>query len=259
MSPAAAMFEAFVKQSGPDKRARRWKRLIFVTSFAVHGVLLVAATAHSFWHVEELTSTSVTVTFLAAVVAPPPPPPPPAAAKQEPKPVPKKPRERPAPIVQPPPEPTQPTPAALPAPPAESEEAKGDESEPAGEPGGVPGGVAGGIAPPGPPRPAAPPPPVNIAPNVGAAHRLTDLNDPRFRPSLPPSINRPGMSVWGVFRICVSANGQVEAVNMVKSADPLVDNDWMAKIRTWRYRPYSVDGRPVPFCHPARIVVNSAT
>jgi hypothetical protein len=119
--------------------------------------------------------------------------------------------------------------------------------------------VAGGIAAPGPPRPQAPSPPVNIAPSVGAAHRLTDLNDSRYRPSLPPSINRPGMTVWGVFRICVSANGHVEGVTLVKSADPLVNNDWMAKIRTWEYRPYSVDGRPVPFCHPARIVVKSAT
>ena len=30
--------------------------------------------------------------------------------------------------------------------------------------------------------------------------------------------------------------------------DKLVDNEWMAKIRTWQYRPYSINGRPVPFC-----------
>ena len=67
------------------------------------------------------------------------------------------------------------------------------------------------------------------------------------------------MMVWGVFRICVAANGHVAGVTLIKSADPLVDHDWMAKIRSWQYRPYSVDGRPVPFCHPARIVVKSAS
>ena len=126
--------------------------------------------------------------------------------------------------------------------------------------GGVEGGVAGGVL-----GRVAPPPPRRAVragehrPNVGAAHRLTDLEDPRYRPTLPAAINRPGMTIWGVFRICVSASGRVSEVTMIKSADPLVDNDWMAKIKTWQYRPYSVDGRPVPFCHPARILVKSTS
>ena len=55
----AAMFESFVKQSGADVRSGLWKQLIFAASFAVHGVLLVAATAHSFWYVDELTAPAV--------------------------------------------------------------------------------------------------------------------------------------------------------------------------------------------------------
>ena len=40
---------------------------------------------------------------------------------------------------------------------------------------------------------------------------------------------------------------------MIKPADPLVNDDWMAKIKLWKYKPYSVNGRPVPFCHPVRM------
>jgi periplasmic protein TonB len=259
----AGVFESFVKQGGAEVRSRRWKRLTFVASFAVHAVLVIAATAHSFWHVDELTPPAISVTFRTATTPPPPPPPPPAAiARPEPRPSVKKPREKPPSIVQPAPVLVQPPAPVLaaPAPAAEAEVAHEEESEPAGEAAGVPGGVVGGVAAPQPPRPAAPPPsaPITIAPSVGSALCLTDLTDSRFRPSLPAAINRPGMSVWGVFKICVSALGHVVKVTLIKSADPLVDNDWMAKMRTWKYRPYSVGGRPVPFCHPARIVVNSA-
>lgn len=158
----------------------------------------------------------------------------------------------------PPPE-EKPEPAEEPAQETAAVESEGP-SAPQGEPGGVQGGIEGGVlgriavAPP-PPPPSAP---VNIAPNVGAAHRLSNLEDPRYRPSLPPNLNRPGITIWGVFRICVAADGRVSQVTMLKSANPQVDYLWMAKIRNWQYRPYSVDGRPVSFCHPARIFVKSA-
>jgi protein TonB len=160
-------------------------------------------------------------------------------------------------IVQPAPAPVEQPPEEKPAEVAEAGEA--EESAPEGQPGGVEGGVAGGVlgridpTPPPPPPPAAP---ITVAPSVGASYRLTDLNDPRYRPALPSAMNRPGVSVWGVFRICVAASGNVTDVSVIKSADALVDNDWVAKMKTWRYRPYSVGGRPVAFCHPARIVVN---
>ena len=38
---------------------------------------------------------------------------------------------------------------------------------------------------------------------------LTDLNDPRFRPSLPTPLNRAGIAAHGVFRICLSKTGRV--------------------------------------------------
>src|SRR5438132_258273 len=75
--------------------------------------------------------------------------------------------------------------------------------------GGLPGGTGtaavAAVAPAPPPPPASPPPrelpPVMLPPTVGAGQRLTDVNDPRFRPSLPGNLSRAGMIVWGLFRI----------------------------------------------------------
>jgi hypothetical protein len=106
-------------------------------------------------------------------------------------------------------------------------------------------------------RPVVEAPPIMLAPNVGSGQRLSDLNDPRFRPTLPPSLNRGGIVVWGLFRICVTATGRVKDVKVLKSADPQVDHGWSEIIQRWEYRPYSIEGRPVAFCHAARIEVRS--
>jgi hypothetical protein len=96
-----------------------------------------------------------------------------------------------------------------------------------------------------------------LPPNIGSGQRLSDLNDPRYRPTLPPTLNRAGMTVWGLFRICVATDGHVNDVKVLRSADQLVDNGWSNIIRRWEYRPYSIDGRAVPFCHAARIEVRA--
>jgi hypothetical protein len=97
-----------------------------------------------------------------------------------------------------------------------------------------------------------------LPPNVGTGQLLSDVrNDPRFKPTLPPDLNYAGMRVWGLFKICVDTDGDVASVSVLKSADPLVDAPWMAKMRRWRYRPYTINGEPVPFCHPMRVEVRS--
>jgi hypothetical protein len=45
---------------------------------------------------------------------------------------------------------------------------------------------------------------------------------------------------------------------VLKSADALVDPEWIAVVKRWTYRPYQLNGRAVPFCHPARIEVQTA-
>jgi protein TonB len=184
----------------------------------------------------------VSVTFLAG--APPPPPPPPPPKKKKADTVIKKPVEivqpRPSQIVQPKEKPPEP----------EEEE---DDGEEGGVEGGVAGGVAGGVV----GSEGNGNAPVMLAPNVGVGQRISDVNDPKYKPGLPPQLNRAGMSLWGLFKVCVSAQGKVTSVAVMKGADPLVDKDWMAKIKIWEYRPYSVNGRAVPFCSPIRLQVTA--
>jgi hypothetical protein len=96
---------------------------------------------------------------------------------------------------------------------------------------------------------------VGMSAQEGQGLRQTDLNDPRYMPQLPPVLLRRGMRVWGCFEICVDTTGRVSNVDIWQSADKLVDDDWVATMRSWRYKPYLVDGHPVPFCHPMRLEV----
>jgi protein TonB len=226
-------FESFLTQ---DKaKPKRWRRLTYTISMALHGALLVAGAVYSFWNVDELSPPSVSVTFLASTPPPPPPPPPPKKKKAV---VVKRPTE----IVQPNPNQIV-QPKETPPPPEEDE----DDGVEGGVEGGVPGGVVGSLG----------DAPKMVPPNIGAGQLAVDvLRDP-YKPRLPPALNRAGNSIWGMFKVCVTASGTVQEVKIIKGADPLADNDWMAKIRTWRYKPYSINGRPVPFCYPLRLTVTA--
>jgi protein TonB len=247
-------FEVFLKQSdGPSHK----RRLTYVLSVSLHIALVCVGGVHSFWHVDEITPPGVSVTFMGGIAVPPPPPPPPPVAKKltatRIKPaqiIPKRPDE----LVQPPKGRQEP-----------AEEAGGDEGEEDSVVPGLQSGVAGG-APEGsavlePPAPAARKivevAPVLLPPSVGTSQRLTDITDPAFRPALPPGLNRAGMAVRSLLRICVSIEGTVTDVKFIRSGDPAVDRGWEATIRRWRYRPFMVQGRPTPFCHPLMLEVRA--
>jgi hypothetical protein len=249
-------FEQFLNGGEDQKRPRKWRFLTLSLSIVFHAGLGVAALIHSFWHVDELQPPGMQVTFMTSRLLPPPPPPAAIAKKT----APVKPRAVPT---------VKPKVAALVQPtvikpePAPSEEAP-EKSSDEGTAGGSSDGVVGGAVAEAPPAPPPPPPkpredprPIMLPPNVGQGYRLTDINDPRYRPNLPPALRRAGMMVWGMFRICVSIEGHVSDVRVLKSADALVDDDWTATIRRWEYRPYSLDGRTIPFCHAARITVTA--
>src|SRR6188768_2850092 len=70
-------FEAFLTQDKAKPTAKR--SLLISASLIAHGALLTAGVIYSFWHVDELSPPTVTVTFLQNA---PPPPPPPAAKKK---------------------------------------------------------------------------------------------------------------------------------------------------------------------------------
>ena len=249
-------FEAFLTPQRPPSRRRR---LLYVVSIALHAAVLVGLGARSLWAVEELAPRGVAVTLLSRPIAPPaPPPPPPAAAKAvavaRPKPKPRVVPPKPTEVVQPAEAPAKEEPAEAEA------ESDGEPEAPAGEAQGVAGGVVGGVAPAAAvvAAPPADPPPLNISPRLGAGQRISDLNDPQYRPSLPPALNRPGIVVRGLFRVCVSKEGQVTEAKLLSSGDAAVASQWLTVIHRWQYRPLTVDGRPTRFCHPIMIEVQSA-
>jgi protein TonB len=251
-------FEQFLNQKQDRKDRSKWRVVTYALSLTLHAAVLVALLVRSFWYVEELEPKGVVITM--AMRLPPPPPPPAPAARKDPE------RPRTAAVVRPRRDklvqPVEPKPEQV-AKAEEPSEAPADTGDVGGVPGGVEGGVAGGVettaaAPPPPPK-AKPVEmaPIMLPPSIGTGQRLSDLNDPRFRPTLPPALNRAGMVIWGLFRICVATNGHVKEVKVLKSADALVDQTWSDIIGRWEYRPYSIEGRPIPFCHAARIEVRA--
>jgi protein TonB len=94
-----------------------------------------------------------------------------------------------------------------------------------------------------------------IAPNVAIGQLAIDPHVDPHRVRLPPALARAGLQVWALVRVCVDRDGRVDDVHLLKSADPVVDPLIVAALRTWRYRPYQVNGRPVPFCTNIRYVM----
>jgi protein TonB len=244
-------FEAFLTQH--QTQPKRGRRLMVALSLVLHGGLVVAAIVYSFWHVDVLSPPTVTVTFLNNTPPPPPPPPPPKkkVATQT-KPV------TPKDIV-------QPKPNDILQPKTKPEEAKEDDGEEGGEEGGVAGGVVGGIAggvavgalPPAAARPPPPKPeevaPKFLPPNIAGQQLLTDpRKDPQYRVTLPPALGSAGMRLWAMLKVCVSEQGDVWDVKIIKSMDATADSLLQAKIKTWRYKPVSIDGHAVKFCYNFR-------
>ena len=259
-------FEAYLAEVGAPRRGTR--RLIVVVSIAVHAVALAAAVAYSFWHVEELTPPVVTVTFISAA-APPPPPPPPAPlggggpAKRR---VPLRPKTEPdtKPV-----EVAQPTKVEPPI--KETPEPVKDEPHPTDKPGGgavgspsgdaagVKGGVAGGVkggvvggTVGGAPTHVGAAPPKFLPPQMGAQQKLGGAD-----PDFPALLRRAGASYVVMAKICVAPSGAVDSVTIQKRAEPTLDANVVSAVKTWRFRPLTANGAPIPFCYFGRFEFKS--
>jgi hypothetical protein len=46
----------------------------------------------------------------------------------------------------------------------------------------------------------------------------------------------------------VSEAGDVTEALLVERADPSLDEEILAKVLLWKYSPFTVHGRPMPFC-----------
>ncbi|HWA73750.1 MAG TPA: hypothetical protein VG937_15500 [Polyangiaceae bacterium] len=245
-------FEAILS----EQRAKPsfWRRLTLTISAVVHAAALLAGIAYSVWQVDEMPMPSLQVTLTAA--PPPPPPPPPPAAKKsaenrpKTRPVETKPQE----LVVP-----KDTPKQQPQPEPEHAEEQGQEN---GQVGGVVGGVAGGVvggvvgSPTPPPPPPTPSGPKMVSAKVARGQLLIDPNAEQYRVKLPPPLARSGETYVAMMRVCVSAQGTVTGVQLMKGASPAIDGQFPSVIGRWRYRPLLIDGVPTPFCYPLRYEVS---
>jgi hypothetical protein len=86
-----------------------------------------------------------------------------------------------------------------------------------------------------------------------ALKESTELRTYDVFPPLPASqwpIDRPYLVVLDV---CVSGDGQVSDVALVRPASRVFDPLVVDAVRTWRYRPRLVDGQAQAFCHVVAI------
>lgn len=119
--------------------------------------------------------------------------------------------------------------------------------------GGVESGVAGNVAPP-PPPPAAPPP--IVPPTAFEEQRI--VGDKYIFPDddTKAALAESGRTQLVIpIKVCVSSTGGVTIVSVLKASGfPAYDEKLRATIKTWRYRPFLVDGAAVPVCSIVQFV-----
>jgi TonB family protein len=230
-------FETFLTH---DKtKPKKGRRITYAVSLAVHAALLAIGVAGSYASVEELKPPAVPIVFLP--IAPPPAP----AGGGESRPTPRKPRPRPR--VKAPPDKIV---APSPEPPSDSSPGSADTGRGPGDgpdEGPGPGGGGGGDG-----------QAKFVPPNVARGQLAIDPQSDQHRARLPPALARAGIAVAVLMKICVDRDGRVNEVRVLKSDDPSVEPSFVSAVRTWRYTPYRVDGRPVPFCTTVRYEIRAS-
>jgi protein TonB len=221
-----------------------WAGPVLAGAIALHVVLFTVMWVKTIWQLDQLDKPKTTIDLAVAPPPPPPPPPPPGGAKpHEQQITPKKIKVKD--IVQP---------VKIEKQEATVVEDKGDPNgEVGGEEGGVAGGVVGGVvgAPPPPPPPPPPAAPQNVAPTMLEASRIAGEKNIIPDDVTKTEIQRSGKDkVVGSFKICLTVEGSVQNVTMLKSTGfSAYDSKIQGKMRgEWRYKPFNVNGKAVPVC-----------
>ena len=102
--------------------------------------------------------------------------------------------------------------------------------------------------------------PLRVSPRILAARRVSG-RDPIEPPEPVEALIRDSnaTSVAATMMFCLTPSGLARSVAIQKSSGFLAyDRVIFETMRTWRYRPYLVDGKPVPVCAPVTIVAKGA-
>jgi hypothetical protein len=96
--------------------------------------------------------------------------------------------------------------------------------------------------------------PLLLSPQVASTLRISPERAPHLH--FPPTMRHEGANYAGLFKMCVGITGMVDDVTTIRStSDATVDEEWKTEVRTWRHRPYLVEGQPRPFCTPVRLTL----
>ena len=118
-----------------------------------------------------------------------------------------------------------------------------------GTPGGVMGGILGGVGT-GPVVKAAPPKKLSISSGVMAGNLLDKVT-----PQYPAIAKAARIQGTVVLQATISKSGSIENLRVV-SGPPMLQAAAMDAVRSWRYRPYLLNGDPVEVETTVNVVFN---
>jgi protein TonB len=239
------VFESYLKERNQPLTARA---LTLIVSIGLHLGAVALVLFLSLFYVEELPEPQVTVTFFSAAPPPPPPPPPPPkpkAPKPKPKVQPEQPKPRPEDVQ--PPEDLKPKAPEPEAPAPKVPDWAGSE----GVAGGVEGGVPGGTGPTPKAKPKAEPKrPVFVKRQVMDKQKLAGEQPVYLRKA-----KRAGVQGVVIIKVCLKTNGRVDmGKTKILRGIPILDGEVLGKVKTWRYKPYKIDGVAQPVCFSVKFV-----
>src|SRR5690242_20443611 len=234
------MFEDALMESGHKikTKSKYWSILALVINVAVVIGLVL-------WPLMPLESLPKNMMATPQVAPPPPPPPPPPPTPQAPARVPvqtvnpfEAPTKIPHEIKQVKEEPPPPT----------NQGVAGMEGMGSG---GAIGGILGGVGSgPAPVVKAAPPKKIAISSGVIAGLKISGTN-----PTYPPIARAARISGTVVLQATISKQGTIENLHVI-SGPPMLTQSALEAVKTWRYKPYDLNGEPVEVETTVNVVFN---
>jgi hypothetical protein len=100
------------------------------------------------------------------------------------------------------------------------------------------------------PNPEALERPALLATRPGLALLAINPSEYPNKVGVPAECVGPSGSASSVVRVCVSDAGTVTSVAVLKPSIAIIDQRLPGVIGNWRFKPYLIEGQPVPFCFP---------
>jgi hypothetical protein len=100
------------------------------------------------------------------------------------------------------------------------------------------------------PPPPPPPPPQNVPPTLLEGSRISGEKMIVPDDVTKTEIQRSGKEkLVGSYKLCIDTSGVPSSVKQLKSTGfAAYDTKIITKMKAWRYKPYTVDGKTVPVC-----------